>query len=278
MHKLRVYCWEIFKYTYLLININIYVQWINGYFSEVNLTVFQKSLIDLHTHTIASGHAYSTLQENIDQAKKKGLKVLGTSDHYRLIPGTAHPFYFRNFKVIPKEVDGIQLYNGVEANIYDEKGSIDVEDSLIRKIDYVIASLHTLCVENLGIEGNTRALIGAIENPNVNIIGHPNDGHFPIDPDEVAAAAAENHKIIELNNSSLQPTTSKLNGASNMRYILEACRKYKTMIIMGTDSHICYEIGDFEESLAMLQEMDFPEEQVLNFDLNKLTLALLCKK
>ena len=98
MHKLRVYCWEIFKYTYLLININIYVQWINGYFSEVNLTVFQKSLIDLHTHTIASGHAYSTLQENIDQAKKKGLKVLGTSDHYRLIPGTAHPFYFRNLK------------------------------------------------------------------------------------------------------------------------------------------------------------------------------------
>jgi len=46
-----------------------------------------KLLMDLHTHTIASGHAYSTLKENIDEAKNKGLKILGTSDHSYAMPG-----------------------------------------------------------------------------------------------------------------------------------------------------------------------------------------------
>ncbi|MFI3209762.1 MAG: PHP domain-containing protein, partial [Peptostreptococcaceae bacterium] len=39
-----------------------------------------KILIDLHTHTIVSGHAYSTVEENIKSAKEKGLKYLGMSE------------------------------------------------------------------------------------------------------------------------------------------------------------------------------------------------------
>ena len=42
-----------------------------------------KLLFDLHTHTVASGHAFSTLKENIEEAAAKGLKAMGTSDHYR---------------------------------------------------------------------------------------------------------------------------------------------------------------------------------------------------
>lgn len=197
-----------------------------------------KPLIDLHTHTIASGHAYSTLKENLEEAKKVGLKVLGTSEHARMMPGTAPLIYFQNFKVIPKEVDGIHLYNGIEANIYSEYGDIDVEEPILSKMDYIIASLHTPCFKNLGVAGNTKALIGAVKNPDVNIIGHPDDSRYPIDADELAAAAAQYHTAIELNNGSLNPLSVRQNGRQNMLKVLEACKKYKTMVVMGVLSEL----------------------------------------
>ncbi len=184
-----------------------------------------RPLMDLHTHTLASGHAYSTLKENLEEAKKMGLKILGTSEHARMMPGTAPLIYFQNFKVIPKEVDGVRLVNGIEANIFDEHGSIDVEEPILSKMDYIIASLHTPCITNLEIVKNTAALVGAAENPEVTVIGHPDDDRYPIDPDEVAAAAAEN--------GSLNPLSTRINGPKNIRKVLEACRKYHTMVLMG---------------------------------------------
>ena len=68
-----------------------------------------RPLMDLHTHTLASGHAYSTLKENLEEAKKMGLKILGTSEHARMRPGGAPLIYFQNFKGIPQEADGIRL-------------------------------------------------------------------------------------------------------------------------------------------------------------------------
>lgn len=232
--------------------------------------VYPKPIIDLHTHTIASGHAYSTLKENIEEAIAAGLKVLGTSEHARMMPGTACPMYFKNFKVIPKEFGGVRLFNGIEANIYDEQGHIDVENDILSRLDYVIASMHIHCIKNMGIVKNTNALIAALENPAINVIGHPDDSRFPIDEDTLAAAAAQNHKALEFNNSSLHPRSARRNGPQNVRKLLSACRKYGTMVLMGTDSHICWEVGHFDRSIAVLEELQFPPEQIINFDISRL--------
>lgn len=234
----------------------------------------KKPLLDIHTHTLMSGHAYSTLRENIEEASRVGLKVLGTSEHSSMIPGAPKQIYFVNFKVIPKEIDGVRLYNGIEANIYDENGSIDVEERTVSKVDYIIASLHLPCIKNMGPVNNTKALTGAAKNPAVTVIGHPDDSRFPIDIDELAAAAAEYHTALELNNSSLNPLSSRVDAPENCRKMLEACKKYKTMVIMGTDSHICYDIGRFDRAMALLEETGFPEEQVINFDLDRLGYVL----
>lgn len=106
------------------------------------------------------------------------------------------------------------------------------------------------------------------------VIGHPDDDRYPIDPYEVAAAAAENHTAIELNNGSLNPLSTRINGPKNIRKVLETCRKYRTMVLMGTDSHICYEIEHFENAMALLKQMDFPAEQVINFDVERLGYVL----
>ncbi len=72
------------------------------------------SVMDLHTHTVASGHAYCTLREMAKAASDKGLELLGITEHAPKMPGTCHKFYFQNIKVVPREMYGIQLLLGSE--------------------------------------------------------------------------------------------------------------------------------------------------------------------
>ena len=65
--------------------------------------------LDVHTHTIASGHAYSSLSEMVAGAKEKDIKLLGIVEHDQGIPGTCAPIYFKNLDVIPREIEGIKL-------------------------------------------------------------------------------------------------------------------------------------------------------------------------
>lgn len=72
-----------------------------------------KALIDLHTHTIGSGHAYSTIKENIEEAQRIGLSILGTSDHAPAMPGAAEAMLkevdFPDELVVNYDIDKIQL-------------------------------------------------------------------------------------------------------------------------------------------------------------------------
>ena len=52
---------------------------------------------DMHTHTVASGHAFSTFKENVEEAAGKGLFALGMSDHAPAMPGSAPSIYFSQF-------------------------------------------------------------------------------------------------------------------------------------------------------------------------------------
>lgn len=229
-----------------------------------------KPIMDLHTHTMASGHGYSTLKENIEAAKEAGLKVLGLSEHGPAASGGPHKFFFSNYRCIPRKYGDLQLLCGVEANICDYEGNLDLEESLLQKMDYVIASLHTMCCKPGTMEENTRASIRAMENPYVTVLGHPDDDRYPLDRDAVVKAAKEFGVAIEINNSSLNPAAARQNGRKNIEELLRLCRHYEVPVLLGTDSHICYTVGVFDETLEILKEMDFPEELVLNFDVENI--------
>lgn len=100
-----------------------------------------KICMDLHTHTIASGHAFSTLQENLAAAGQAGLSVLGLSEHGPKMPGGPHVFYFRNYKCVPRQYGDLRLLCGVEADILDYTGTLDLKESDLARVDYVIASI-----------------------------------------------------------------------------------------------------------------------------------------
>ena len=55
--------------------------------------MYNKFLLDMHTHTLASGHAYGTIREMAQAAAENGLKLLGISEHAPGLPGTVDPFY-----------------------------------------------------------------------------------------------------------------------------------------------------------------------------------------
>lgn len=223
-------------------------------------------VMDMHTHTIASGHAYSTLQENIAEARRKGLQFLGLSEHGPAVDGGPSPLYFHNYKIIPRQHGELRLYCGVEANITDYEGHLDLDVPVLERVDYCIASMHTLILTPGSARENTLAAIRAMENPLVKILGHPDDSRYPMNYEELVKAAAARHVVLEVNNSSLHPLSSRRGARENINAMLKLCMRYQASVILGTDSHISSSIGDFTQADQLIREMDFPAELIVNTD------------
>ncbi len=225
-----------------------------------------KHIMDLHTHTIASGHGYSTLQENIAEAQKQGLKYLGMSEHGPTIPGGPHRMFFLNFKVIPRQYGDLRLFCGAEVNIVDGDGKMDLEDNILAMMDYVIASMHPPCMTPGSREYNTKSAILAMQNPYVKILGHPDDARFPLDYDELVRAAKAEQVALEINNSSPHPQSPRPGARENIITLLDKCMKYEVPVVLGTDSHISYSIGKFDCAMGIIDEVKFPAELILNHE------------
>lgn len=223
-----------------------------------------KYIVDTHTHTLASGHAYSTMREMAYSAAQKGLEALAITEHAPAMPGSCHEFYFLNMKVIPRKMCGIDLFLGTEANIIDLKGTLDLPRSVLEKMDIVIASFHLPCCRIGTREENTEAYLHVMENPMVDIIGHPDDARIPIDLEPVILSAKKNHKLIEINNSSLMENGARQGAYENQVQILELCKKYQVMIALGSDAHIEHDVGNHMLSDRTLAAAAFPDELIVN--------------
>lgn len=223
-----------------------------------------KDILDVHTHTLASGHAYNTIKEMAKEASEKGIQLIGITEHAPTMPGTCHEFYFQNLHVVPREMYGVQLLLGSELNILDHKGTLDLSDQLLKKLDICIASIHPPCYQKGTIEENTNAIVGAMKNPYVNIIGHPDDGRFELDYETVVKKAKEYGVILELNNASLAPGSFRPNTRENDLTMLKYCKHYEVPVIMSSDAHIANDIGNHEYVKEIIKEAKFPEDLVIN--------------
>lgn len=221
-------------------------------------------ILDLHTHTIASGHAYNTLYEMAQAAADHQVQLLGCSDHGPKLPGASHPFHFINFKVIPRQLYGVSILMGCEMNILDCKGTLDLEQRFCRDLDYALAGIHEPCYAGGTVSQNTAAYVNAIKNPRINIISHPDDGRFPYDAETVAAAAAEHHTLLEINNSSLDPRSARQNAHANYLILLEQCRRFKTSVVLNSDAHVAVDVGNHRMAWDLIHEIDFPRELIVN--------------
>ena len=229
-----------------------------------------KDVLDIHTHTYASGHAYNTMRELIDSAKSKNLQLIGIADHAPSMPGSAHLFHFLNLKIVPRNAYGIKLLLGVELNIIDYNGNIDLPADILKTLDYAIASLHSPCIKPSTLEDNTAAVVNAIKNPLIKIIGHPDNPEYPIDFDAVAKAAHDCNTLLEVNNHSYISTGHRRGSREKAAFMLAACKKFGTSVIIGSDAHVDVDVGNHSNSIDVLTQNDFPLDLVVNTDVDKL--------
>lgn len=226
-------------------------------------------IADLHTHTLASGHTYCTLRENAKAAAEAGLKILGTTEHAPGIPGTCDPVHFVNFKVIPRELYGVKQLFGSEINVLND-GTLSLGEKYISKLDYAIAGIHGLCYTDAGREQNTDNLISCMRHEKVKFVSHPDDDHTPLNYERLVKAAKEYQVALEVNNSSLIKKEDRWNCYENYRVMLHYCQLYQVPIVINSDAHDPFYVGEFRRAEAYVKELDFPEELILNTDTEKI--------
>ena len=155
---------------------------------------------------------------------------------------------------------------GAELNIIDYNGTLDLTKvEYLKELEIIIAGLHSLCYNDGNKEQNTSALIGAIDNPLVNIISHPCDGTASqLDIEAIVVEAKRTDTLLELNNSSLNPVRKKKLARPYFLQMLEYCKKYDLPIIISSDAHHTSQVADHQYAEPLLKESNFPEALILN--------------
>lgn len=212
--------------------------------------------IDPHTHTIATGHAFSTIIENARIAKEGGIKGICITDHGPARPDSPGIDYFKMLYsgYLPNVIEEVKVYTGVELNILSKSGDVDLPEYILHKLDFVIASFHngTPYSSNSKTK-NTEAIINIIKKPYIKGIAHPGDPHFPypVELEEVVKAASYFKKSLEINNNALKRGELWFEHYTKLT---EFCIKYSTPIFVSSDAHFSYYVGDFPLSLKVISQ------------------------
>jgi len=229
---------------------------------------------DMHTHTIASTHAYSTILENSLYASQVGLKAIAMTDHAPKMLDSPHIWHFSNSTILPRTLNDVIIIRGIEANIINSDGEIDVPEYVLDRLEWVIASMHTPCIPDGTIEENTKRYIEISKNPVVDVIGHPTTNEFPWDFEKGLKFIKEYDKIIELNESSINVRVGALDNAVEM---LKICKRLEIPICINTDSHFCQLIGKTPTAFQLIEQLEYPQDLIVNLEWDRLSERILKK-
>jgi len=202
--------------------------------------------IDLHLHTVASGHAQNTILEYVTQAKKLRMKVIGVSDHAPSTDTLTSETYFLTLRRMPKKISGIRLLKGAEVNIVSPKGKIDLSDETIKKLDYVMAGFHRNPLYiNIGELQNTKTMINALRQRKFSILAHPYVTHiFPVNVEKISEEACRNDILLEVNLHYTKRFIDNHIVMSNLKIMIDIVKKNHKKIILGSDAHNIWELAD----------------------------------
>lgn len=220
-------------------------------------------IADLHTHTLACTHAFATAQEMATCAKELGYCALALTDHGPAMPDAPHIWHFGNWNAMPRQIDGVTMLYGVEVNVMDTFGGLDLTRQQLAEFDWVVASIHSPCLPGtLTRKEANRLWLAVAELPEVDCIGHSEQQNYRYDYDLVVKRFAECHKVVELNGNSFKV---RRDGIANMRALLRACKEYGCHIALDTDAHSPEQLrSGLAPLLPLLEEVDFPQEWIVN--------------
>lgn len=233
---------------------------------------------DYHTHTVYSD-GRSSIMDVVLAAKERGLSEIAITDHS--VGKIAKSLRKRDFKKYLAEIKSarseLPVLIGVEANIINTNGLIDIDEKMRKKLDIVLCGVHilvfyslralfTFCLPNLffsairftpkfQIKYNTRVVQKAIQENDIDIWTHPSL-YFKIDVVEVAKTCAERGTLVELNSSriSFRPID------------FERMAKVGAKFIIGSDAHKIGRVGDIARVEEFLKNCDFEPKAIINLN------------
>jgi len=243
-----------------------------------------QAIADFHTHTVYS-HGKGTVEENVVAAIKRGLKTIGISDH-----GPGHFFIgiggLEKIRELRKEINKLQrkypqieILLGMEANIVDVDGTIDVTAEMLAELDYLLVGYHKLVRPNspaafcLGVQNfaagwlglkperlrrqNTAAICAAVERYPVKAVTHPGL-QIDIDTEALADACVKRGTLMEINSSYAEKLES---------YIKVALRLGANFLV-SSDAHTPEQVGDFSAAFRLIEKVKVPPERLANIAQN----------
>jgi putative hydrolase len=237
---------------------------------------------DYHTHTKYSRGA-GTILDNARAAKERGLEIVGIADH-----GPANWGHWARTELcvfdrivaearsVEKEISGLTVLAGCEANIISFQGELDVPRELQRKLDQVLAGFHTTIIPKRIHEGfkfitgralglvspklkrqarndNTKAMIAAVYNNEIDIITHPG-WHISIDTPELARACVKTNTALEINAK---------HGVKSVSFIRAAARQ-GVQFAIGSDAHRPGRVGRVENGIKAAFAAGLEPDQLIN--------------
>ena len=213
-------------------------------------------IADLHTHTLASTHAFNTVTEMARAAYEMGHKAIAITDHGPQMPDSPHIWHFYNLMRLPQKIEGVFLLRGMEADVLNIRGELDFSQAEFERLqpDWVIASIHsdTLQPGEYTQEDFNQLWLNIAQNPYVDMIGHSESKRYRYDYDALAPVFARNH----------------------MKELALACKQAGTKVAVNSDGHSIYHLGRVEHILNLLREIDFPQELVVNASMETLVQVL----
>lgn len=241
---------------------------------------FMKIYADYHTHTINS-HGKGTIRENVEEARRKGLREIAISDH-----GPGHLTYGvkknalkrmrREIDELNKEYGDIKILLGVEANLIGCNGEIDISQEEIELVDKVLLGFHNgamprnlrgaweLYLKNYisrGIkfmrnkcrERNTDAMILAIQKYKIDIVTHPG-AKIDINTKRLAEVAGKRGTALEINSS---------HGNLTVEYAKIALKE-DVKFVISSDAHLSENVGNFQNGIKIAESAGIPASRIIN--------------
>jgi DNA polymerase (family 10) len=211
---------------------------------------------DLHTHTHWSADGKNTLEEMVAAAAARGYEYYAITDHSHYLRDGRLEAQAREIESLNETLGRFRLLKGIEVNIRAD-GSLDVDDETLARRDWVVASLHTAFDKN-----PTERVLSAMENPNVDCIGHltarkiNRRGPADIDLARVFETALATNTFLEINS---QPDRLDLRDAH-----ARAAGEAGVLLSISSDAHSTRALAYPELGVGQARRAWLTKEQVLN--------------
>lgn len=217
--------------------------------------------VDTHTHCVLSGHAFSTLQEMAKSAGERGLKRMCLTDHGPQIPGSSPYFNCGMYAELPEYIEGVRIHYGLELNIVDYEGGIDLPRRRLKQLQFALAGMHQIVLARKSKEAHTESYKIVLSNPHIDALSHPGSDHFDCDIEAVVRATKKYGKLVEINNHTFN---TRQKSIPNCLLFAKECVKQDVRVIVSSDAHIAYSVGVVDKAMAMLDSIAFPKELIAN--------------